>query len=101
MSWLGVLAGMGDAVGEENRRREEQSRADRDNFINSLMRVAESEDWPEQARAAAYQGRMQVLSNPKIKPKDYEKIWGGVLQASQRQVSGAADRNAQRSNVPA
>lgn len=100
MSWLGVLAGMGDVMAEETRKREEQTRAEREGFIQQLTKIAESEDWPEQARAAAWQARIQAL-NPKTKSKDYEKLWGGILHASRRPAQESVERNAQRSQVPA
>lgn len=102
MSWLGVLAGLGDGMAESNRRRQQQEAADRDAYIDSLMKVAESEDWPEAARVRAHQARMRVLSDPKFNVKKHgEKEWAEILRASTREVSGAADRNAQRTSVPA
>lgn len=84
MSMLGFLAGVGDAAREHNARQDDDNRKKRDVFADDLRRVMESEDWPEQARMAAAQMRYKLYSDPKIKGKDYEKMWQEVHAASQR-----------------
>lgn len=97
---LGLLAGVGDAAGEHNRRRAQQEEAAKAAFAGDLQRIMESEDWPEQARMTAAQARYQLLSGG-VKAKDYEKLWNAVHEASGRPGAEAPEVAAARSDMPA
>lgn len=101
MSIAGFWVGIGDAAGEHNRRTEQSTARDREQFAESLRRVAESADWPEQARVKAAELRARLFSDSKIKRKDYEKLWAEVHEASARPGVPSAELAAAKSDVPA
>lgn len=101
MSMLGLLAGLGDAAGKELDRRDRDSQAKRAAFADDLRRIMESEDWPEQARVAAANVRYRLFSDPKVKAKDYEKMWQEVHAASGRPGQQSQEVAAAKSDIPA
>lgn len=101
MSIAGFWVGIGDAAGQENRRREQASAADRDRFAEDLRRVAESNDWPDQARVKAAEIRARIYSDSKLKRKDYEKLWEEVRMSSARPGVPSAEVAAAKSDIPA
>ena len=104
---LGLLAGMGDWAERRNEmahqadiEQRHSALAGRKDFADQLLKIGMDESWPTPARGTALAHRVAVLNNPKLKDKDFDKMWGDVWQASKRGVSGAAERNAQRTSVP-
>lgn len=94
----GVLAGLGDAAHEENQRTYQIAADARKGFADQLERIGmDTENWNENARTAAMQARLAVLSNPKAGPKDFNKHWQSVLDASQRPTQEATEQNAAKS----
>jgi hypothetical protein len=101
MSMLGILAGFGDAARKDNEQRAKDSAKRRDMFADDLRRIMESGDWPDDARTKAAQLRFQLYSNPKIKDRDYEKMWKELHSSSRRPGTPSAETAAARSEIPA
>lgn len=101
MSLAGLFAGLGDAAGRENDKRDAEARQQRTAFADDLRRVAESQDWPEEARNTAARMRY-LLFQPggKVKAKDYEKMWDEVRRASGRPGQQSAEVAAAASDIP-
>lgn len=105
---LGILAGMGDWAERKNElahqadiEQRHGALAARKDFADQLLKIGMDESWPNAARGTALQHRVAVLNNPKLSDKDFDRMWGDVWRSSKRTVSGAAERNAQRTSVPA
>jgi hypothetical protein len=97
---LGFLSGFGDLARKKNDQDRQDSVRARDEFAKSLERIMESEDWPEPARVTAAKNRMRLFSDPKIKPKDYEKLLGEVHESSRRPGAAGPEVAAARGNAP-
>lgn len=102
----GLLAGAGDIAAQENRDRHQQQlqilqqeHDDLHTAAGDFEKIMNSDDWPAEARMAAAQARYSILSGT-VKPKQVDKLWVGVRQASRRPVVGARERNASRSMLP-
>jgi len=108
MNPLAFLAGAGDVAQRRIEREhqnavQEQVRAHTDKLAIAAQfeQLGVDPNFPAEGRMAAFQWRQRILSDPKIKPKDIDAGFADVFARTRRTVSGAAERNAQRSTVPA
>jgi hypothetical protein len=95
------MAGLGDAMAEDSKRKAQtEAAAAVQRHQDKLAAASEfdkvDDSWPEAARVAAAEARLQLLSSDKFNPKDADKLWTGVLEASRRPDSEAQGRNSQR-----
>lgn len=78
------LVGLADASGESLTKARDEERTRVSGIGDDLRRIAESDDWPDEARNAAAEAYMKLRTSPKSSIKEAEKLWAGVQQASQR-----------------
>lgn len=79
-----VLIGAADATAQNLRANREKEEQEREGFRNTLLKFAQDESWPEQARSLAAQNYYRLMADDKLKPKDRKKLLDEVMAATTR-----------------